>query len=632
MGERQWETLDKGSDLQWETLDRPAQPTEFEREAVATAGIGAPEQMAGSPVTRYAVGAASPILGTAQLGAESVGYEGVSRGLNAFEQLKRKGMEPAAQLGQLELSRAKLSKLPGYEGQIALIDKQIAEARGKLGKPSDETDVAGFMGFMTSPLMLKLGKMPAGKNMLDQVIRSTGGATVAGASMPVTGTDDYFGVKTAQTATAAALGALVPPGVAAAQWGWRLGNKLFDMIRPGGYKAQAARLLQKAAESRRAAIEKSLATEGELVKGSKPTAAVAATKAESAEFAGLEKVVERQDPSAYHGITKAGEEARVAAIRQIGGTADDLAAATTARNVEAARNYATASAEVVSSDGALKMLLKRPSMKKALSRAKQIAKEQGERFLLGNKISVGNLHNVKTAMDDMVKNPEQFGIGASEVQAIRGTKTLFMDWLETKAPAYKTAREAYAAASKPINRMQVGQELEKALTKPVGEGERATVFAGAIREAPRTIKRATGQSRYDDISDVLRPQDIEVVENVLKDLERNASYERLSRFGASKAHEIVMPWMLPATGPLHQQYMIFKTILGRISMRLNKKAIEHLTQVLKVPEETLNLLRTTTGAEKQKLMDLILRQRLGIASGTVAGKAIGEGVITAEQQ
>src|SRR3990167_10054996 len=50
------------------------------------------ERIAGNPVTRFALGAASPILGAAQLGAEALGFEGVTEHLKQLEEIKRRGM------------------------------------------------------------------------------------------------------------------------------------------------------------------------------------------------------------------------------------------------------------------------------------------------------------------------------------------------------------------------------------------------------------------------------------------------------------------------------------------------------------------------------------------------------------
>src|SRR3990167_8291141 len=59
---------------------------------VASAPPDIAERIAGHPVTRFALGAASPILGAIQLGAEALGSTAVTEHLKQLEEIKRRGM------------------------------------------------------------------------------------------------------------------------------------------------------------------------------------------------------------------------------------------------------------------------------------------------------------------------------------------------------------------------------------------------------------------------------------------------------------------------------------------------------------------------------------------------------------
>jgi hypothetical protein len=87
--------------------------------------------------------------------------------------------------------------------------------------------------------------------------------------------------------------------------------------------------------------------------------------------------------------------------------------------------------------------------------------------------------------------------------------------------------------SAPINQMEIGQFLEKKLTSPLDGGERASVFATAVREAPNTIKKASGQSRFKSLEEVLTPEQMAAISGVSKDLERAKKFKDL----AAKTHE-----------------------------------------------------------------------------------------------
>jgi len=291
----------------------------------------------------------------------------------------------------------------------------------------------------------------------------------------------------------------------------------------------------------------------EIVPGSLPTAAQAAAPVGVTRFSAMGESAARTTPTPYYARGEAQKAAQLGSIRSgVAGTADDLAAMTKARASTAKELYGAADKAVVTADKTFTELLDRPSMDKVIARAQQLAAEEGRPFQIGQnrpaqtvpstildasgkpigqtvipgevaKFPGSSLHDMKLAFDDLLKNPADFGIGANEARAIGATKRQFLDWVETKVPEYKVARETFAAQSKPINQAQVGQFLEGKLKPALGEETarlRAAGYAGALENAPGTIKRATGQARFDNLSEILSPEQIKIVEDVRADLAR----------------------------------------------------------------------------------------------------------------
>ena len=185
---------------------------------------------------------------------------------------------------------------------------------------------------------------------------------------------------------------------------------------------------------------------------------------------------------------------------------------------------------------------------------------------------------------------------------------------------YEKARAVHAAMSKPMNEMKVGQELEAALTKQIGQGERPAVFGGAVRDAPRTIKRATGDARYEELSQVLRPEQVETVQGVVADLARKARQTQMAQEGGKRVSEILGPVNLPG-GPLEREYTILRSVLSRISKGTTEKTVEMLAETMKVPATALRFLQSLPDSQKQAAADSLLRQRVIpalTAAGTVA--------------
>ena len=552
-----------------------------------------PDVLRGHPLVRAAEGAASPFIGAGQLAANLLGQ---GAPVNEF---------------------------------LAESQKRADMARQLLG--SEGADFWKLGGTILSPAVLAAMRIPTAGTFGGRAAQGAGVGAAFGAASPVEQADDYWKRKGGQVAAGATIGAVIPPTIDLVSKGATIARNIVDPLLPGGPERGAARIIAEAVGPKRAAVEAELARAQTLVPGSQPTAAEAAAAAGSPELSALQRIAGDIRPSAYTDIRSAQEAARLAAVRGVGQTPADLQAAQAIRSISGRQNYgAVVNDMIATADPTVQSLLARPSMKEALKRAKALAEESGSTFGdPASGLTVGNMQSVKMALDDLVKNPERFGIGASEVNAINRTRAEFLNWLGKQSPGWERARQVYATQSKPINEMQVGQQLEKALTKPVGEGERASAFGTAMREAPSTIKKATGNARFDELGDVLQPQNLATVKSVLADLSRKIESDRLAPMGMARATEAAKPFGLPATGPLQQGYMIFKTVLGRVSKGINEKTLDTMADALQVPAETLRLLQSAPTQQRQALINHIISAKLGRGTIAASSEMSGEGISTA---
>ena len=307
-----------------------------------------------------------------------------------------------------------------------------------------------------------------------------------------------------------------------------------------------------AVEGRGPEVLNALRQPSEIVPGSLPTAAQAAAPAGATRFSAMGASAAKTAPTPFYERAEAQKAAQLAAVQQVGKTPAELKAAEAARSATAKQLYGISDNAMVAADDTFASLLNRPSMDKVLARASDLAAEKGQPFQIGQnrpaqvvpssivdeagrpmgqtvipgevaKYPGSSLHAMKMAFDDLIKDPATFGIGSAEGKAIGRTRAQFLDWAESKAPSYRTARETFAAQSKPINQMEVGQFLEGKLKPALGEETarlRAAGYAGALENAPGTIKRATGESRFQSLSEVLTPDQLKIVEDVRADLAR----------------------------------------------------------------------------------------------------------------
>jgi hypothetical protein len=105
--------------------------------------------------------------------------------------------------------------------------------------------------------------------------------------------------------------------------------------------------------------------------------------------------------------------------------------------------------------------------------------------------------------------------------------------IEQALPGYQKAQQVFAAASPPVNQAKVLGAMQEVLTQPLGVGERAGPFMTALgRGENALLKKATGAARYDDLSQVLSPQQMGVVKGIESELKRNAEVVRQTQAGA----------------------------------------------------------------------------------------------------
>ena len=390
----------------------------------------------------------------------------------------------------------------------------------------------------------------------------------------------------------------------------------------------------------------------EIVPGSKPTAAQAASPLGLTKFSAMGEAGAKALPS--ENLARAGdnEAARLASLRTVGGTAEDLAAAKTARTEAASPFYREADKILVEADDKFTSLLDRPSMDRVLSRASELAAEKNVPFQIGQnrpeqnipstflnaegqpmgtinipgetaKYPGSSLHMMKMAFDDLIKNPERFGIGATEVRAIGKTREEFLNWAETKVPPYKAARATFAAKSKPINQMEVGQYLEGKLTAPLEGGtERAGVFANAVRDASGTLKRATNnQVRFNALSDVLTPEQVGIVKAIRDDLARVQTTKTQAQKGTAAAPRIsqLASQVGDAPAVLNRVVTIANTIFNRLQGQIDRKL------AIEIATEMLDPKLAAAAVEKAALREAKAgkRGRIAGAGARVAGKALG---------
>jgi len=415
-------------------------------------------------------------------------------------------------------------------------------------------------------------------------------------------------------------------------------------------------LLMRTAEGQAPEIINALRNAQEIVPGSLPTAAEAAAGTGVVGFQQLGRSSARELPTEYKARVAEQGAAQRNAIQQIGQTPEALASAQKLRGETAKINYDVSDKVLASTDEAYGALLQTPAMREALIKARKLADNKRQEFQIGEsapaqsipssivdvngnpigqrvipateaQIPGASVQLIKEAFEDLINDPAAAGFKGNEARSIIKVKKDFLDWAESKNPAYAEARATFAKQSEPINQMQVGQYLQERFTPTLGAGtatDRAQSFAVAIKDAPSTIKRATGNARFKELTEALTPSQIKILDDIQSDLARTAKSRNLSSgilkpdFDASKATFAMSgEGLLPNT--LNTITTVTNSIVRKLKSKINEKlAVEIATEML-FPGKAANALEKAFKQQQR-------RQTTGnvfLAPGRVAMNAPG---------
>lgn len=280
------------------------------------------------------------------------------------------------------------------------------------------------------------------------------------------------------------------------------------------------------------------------------------TTAELANNAGLSQLERsmQNNPEFMTALTnrnQANAATMKAAIGGIAGTDAQLAAAHTARTQAVSGLYDAAGKASAPLDNEMTAMLQRPSMQTAITRAQSLAAENGDTFGLATnmpglpmQLSGKDLQYLKMSLSDLANSGPQNGMGAHELGAVKGTLSSLNGWITKNVPELKAADAAFADLSKPINQMQVGQQLSNKLIPALADFGavprlNANAYAGAVRNGDQLAANATGW-KGSTLANTLSPEQMTTINQVGEQLARRATATDLGRApGSNTAQNLV---------------------------------------------------------------------------------------------
>lgn len=558
------------------------------------------------------------------------------------EQTKTKHYDPTEGMSKTEKFLAGVGKSFSDIGlgvrqylpeSIGGVTGEEIERRRKLDEPLMRTGL-GQAGNITGALLTAAPTvLLPGANTL------TGGAAI-GAAMGALQPSATGQERMANVGIGAGAGAVIPAAITA-------GKTVKSFVEPfyqTGREQIIGRAINQTAGAEAGKALRNLQGAKELVPGSFPTVAEAA---QVPSIAAMQRAAIATTPSATNQLAArelAQNEARINALRSI---APDKAAAMQARETATEQLYKTSMPKTVQMTDELSTLMKRPSMKTALQRAKALAAEAGEDLKVINEIpeatgliqdatgkaltvtpkEAGSMsgkaaHYIKMGLDDLTKAPATTGIVGNELKAIQQTRADFLNALEGQLPEYGQARTTYAKLSRPVNQADVLQEIERKAVNFRGDITPAA-YARAMQDA--TARNVLNQPKA-TMQAVMEPSQMQTMQAIKDDLLRSDFAKTAGRgVGSDTVQKLAYSNMLNQAGlPNMLRSFAPVGIVGNIAQRAGQVAYrdanEQMTQEL--AEAMLNPARAAelmqAGIVSPRLIELANALRRG---GTALGAA-----------
>lgn len=181
--------------------------------------------------------------------------------------------------------------------------------------------------------------------------------------------------------------------------------------------------------------------------------------------------------------------------------------------------------------GEMTKLLNMPAVKDAMKAAKTNAANQGLNLDKAPG-SVEGLHMMKLAMDDAIQSAGTTAAEVNKSQSIKMARDRLVNFIQRMSPDYAEARGTYAAMSKPLNQMDIIDEVLKrgaSSTTDLAGNVRLmpNAMANATKDEGRLIAQATGgRGGKTTLADMLEPDQLAKLKAVTGEVDKVGAVAR----------------------------------------------------------------------------------------------------------
>jgi hypothetical protein len=515
-------------------------------------------------------------------------------------------------IGNLVAGEKKFLPKPSPTG--AEVDKGSLSYIG--GQLADPTSWAAMGGMSKLPIVGESMKIApiAGKGKLMQL----GKNVLAGANTGyVMGGLSEDGTANEGAVVGGVLGGVLPSAIAGINYGAKRLRHLGQNadVASGRFANEVANHSGKRDQIIAALEEKNLPFTGTANAGQ------ATAKVNSPEFAALQEFSNVTKPTPAANLANFQETQRASTLNSIGrGDTNELAEAVANRANKTSPLYDAADKSMADVDKT--NVLNRIREVYSKNKNEAIAGPMKELFAkISKSESPRDLISASRRVKELIGQTND-GKLAYDTKVLTGLKEALDDAIGQSVPEYTAARETFKTLSKPVNRMQVGQELQGVLKSPLDVGERAGVFAKAVDNAPKTMKAATGFPRFNKLGDVLEPAEVSAVDRVTQELMTNAAQKDLAQKGMQATGKIlgaqIKPPQIP--NPLYAPITYTNSILRFLTDKISDRTLNALASNMQNPAKMAELMRQAAPAERDIISKAFMKYATQGATNVSAGQ------------
>ena len=555
-----------------------------------------------SPPARLLMGAAAPLVGAVQFGANVGDY-----------------------------INEKIGQKPVVSKAVAdwWNDLQAAKERGMAGSAPPGTkpvDILGAAGTLMTAVAQPSSAVTTGKQILEGVKQ---GAALGLALPGTTKLSDQAMGSVAGGTIGGAAPVVIPAAAKALGWMWDAATGRLIQVKAGkimreiagddlaaiqAANANAAPGLTSAQAVQEAGIlNPALQAMGQRA----PTSNIATAKAvkEAADVQGRVNMLEAVTPN----LAKALDVREMAANANYQGAreADKLRLAALAAQEQESRALAGTAGPTFQANliPQLQALKGNP----VISAAEKTARDMGANVGKDPMSTLEGLHLMKVAIDEQFKNPTAAtALQNYNTAALQNAKAQLLSAINEISPQYTGARLLYGRLSEPVNQAQVLNKMTETLKGSGAAAEKPVQFLNALGQGESALlKKADQNPRFGGISDVLTPEQMAAVSKVEKELIRDAEMARLATKGEEALAGILKERAVTAPG-VNATSAVINKVSGILRGRVNDKTLEAVAKGMMSGKSANELLATLPTVERNAALKALAEAKVtGAEAGAV---------------